>query len=162
MNSLSHSGISFLLVFLSVRGAGYQFGAQIVEKFLHVNNMRHILRAHQLCNEGYQVHQNSHECSKYRSYSTTDCQQCGPRQTIVIGVEIEHQFVKSATTAVCHSTYLTKPQRTDSSSKNSKCSRTRFVVSNKNANSSPPLHISYDHVHFWKRLYLWRLRRILD
>ena len=37
------------------RGAGYQFGAQIVEKFLHVNNMRHILRAHQLCNEGYQV-----------------------------------------------------------------------------------------------------------
>ena len=57
MNSLSHSGISFLLVFLSVRGAGYQFGAQIVEKFLHVNKMRHILRAHQLCNEGYQVHQ---------------------------------------------------------------------------------------------------------
>jgi diadenosine tetraphosphatase ApaH/serine/threonine PP2A family protein phosphatase len=37
------------------RGAGYQFGAQIVEKFLHVNKMRHILRAHQLCNEGYQV-----------------------------------------------------------------------------------------------------------
>ena len=46
----------FPLVVLSCRGAGYQFGAQIVEKFLHVNKMRHILRAHQLCNEGYQVH----------------------------------------------------------------------------------------------------------
>ena len=40
---------------LTQSGAGYQFGAQIVEKFLHVNKMRHILRAHQLCNEGYQV-----------------------------------------------------------------------------------------------------------
>lgn len=45
-----------LLMVLNCRGAGYQFGAQIVEKFLHVNKMRHILRAHQLCNEGYQVH----------------------------------------------------------------------------------------------------------
>jgi hypothetical protein len=48
------NGISFATV-LTSRGAGYQFGAQIVEKFLHVNKMRHILRAHQLCNEGYQV-----------------------------------------------------------------------------------------------------------
>src|SRR5277367_7168186 len=46
---------TLLLVVLSSRGAGYQFGAQIVEKFLHVNKMKHILRAHQLCNEGYQV-----------------------------------------------------------------------------------------------------------
>src|SRR5437868_14669595 len=41
--------------FSDIRGAGYQFGAQIVEKFLHVNKMVHILRAHQLCNEGFQV-----------------------------------------------------------------------------------------------------------
>lgn len=40
---------------LSPRGAGYTFGAQVVRKFLEVNNMSHILRAHQLCNEGYQV-----------------------------------------------------------------------------------------------------------
>jgi diadenosine tetraphosphatase ApaH/serine/threonine PP2A family protein phosphatase len=46
---------SLLKYFLMYRGAGYQFGAQIVEKFLHVNKMAHILRAHQLCNEGYQV-----------------------------------------------------------------------------------------------------------
>lgn len=40
---------------LSPRGAGYTFGAQVVKKFLQVNSMSHILRAHQLCQEGYQV-----------------------------------------------------------------------------------------------------------
>ena len=40
---------------LSPRGAGYTFGAQVVKKFLEVNGMNHILRAHQLCQEGYQV-----------------------------------------------------------------------------------------------------------
>ena len=40
---------------LSPRGAGYTFGAQVVRKFLAVNNMSHILRAHQLCQEGFQV-----------------------------------------------------------------------------------------------------------
>lgn len=40
---------------LSPRGAGYTFGAQVVRKFLEFNNMSHILRAHQLCQEGYQV-----------------------------------------------------------------------------------------------------------
>ena len=40
---------------LSPRGAGYTFGAQVVRKFLEVNGMNHILRAHQLCQEGYQV-----------------------------------------------------------------------------------------------------------
>ncbi|ODQ67441.1 Metallo-dependent phosphatase [Nadsonia fulvescens var. elongata DSM 6958] len=40
---------------LSPRGAGYTFGIEIVKKFLYMNNMHHILRAHQLCQEGYQV-----------------------------------------------------------------------------------------------------------
>jgi len=40
---------------LSPRGAGYTFGAQVVSKFLAVNGMNHILRAHQLCQEGFQV-----------------------------------------------------------------------------------------------------------
>ncbi|KAJ2392285.1 putative serine/threonine protein phosphatase, partial [Coemansia sp. RSA 2603] len=39
----------------SQRGAGYTFGAQAVERFLHVNGMAHVLRAHQLCMEGYLV-----------------------------------------------------------------------------------------------------------
>ncbi|KAG4304042.1 hypothetical protein PORY_002565 [Pneumocystis oryctolagi] len=40
---------------ISPRGAGYTFGIDIVEKFLEINNIEHILRAHQLCHEGYQV-----------------------------------------------------------------------------------------------------------
>lgn len=34
-------------------GAGYTFGSGVVHKFLDSNNMLHILRAHQLCMEGY-------------------------------------------------------------------------------------------------------------
>lgn len=37
------------------RGAGYTFGAQVVKKFLAINNMHHVLRAHQLCMEGFAV-----------------------------------------------------------------------------------------------------------
>ncbi|KAG6820813.1 hypothetical protein H0H93_011107 [Arthromyces matolae] len=35
-------------------GAGYTFGSGVVHKFLQQNDMSHILRAHQLCMEGYQ------------------------------------------------------------------------------------------------------------
>lgn len=40
---------------ISARGAGYTFGNLVVDRFLHLNSMDHILRAHQLCNAGYQV-----------------------------------------------------------------------------------------------------------
>ena len=40
---------------MSPRGAGYTFGLQIVKKFLQINKKDHILRAHQLCQEGYQI-----------------------------------------------------------------------------------------------------------
>jgi len=38
----------------SARGAGYTFGGDMVQKFLRVNNLEHIVRAHQLCMDGYQ------------------------------------------------------------------------------------------------------------
>ncbi|KAG0671765.1 putative serine/threonine protein phosphatase [Maudiozyma exigua] len=41
---------------VSPRGAGYTFGRSVVEKFLECNKMTRIYRAHQLCNEGYQVY----------------------------------------------------------------------------------------------------------
>lgn len=40
---------------MSPRGAGYTYGRLAVGAFLHLNDMQHILRAHQLCMEGYQV-----------------------------------------------------------------------------------------------------------
>lgn len=40
---------------ISPRGAGYVFGHDVVWKFLHLNDLTHIVRAHQLCMCGYQV-----------------------------------------------------------------------------------------------------------
>lgn len=40
---------------MSNRGAGFSFGCDVVDQFLYENNLRHILRAHQLCMEGFQV-----------------------------------------------------------------------------------------------------------
>jgi len=37
------------------RGAGYVFGESAIDKFLYTNNLESILRAHQLCQEGYNV-----------------------------------------------------------------------------------------------------------
>ena len=39
----------------SSRGASYVFGKDITERFMHVNHLDFIFRAHQLCQEGYQV-----------------------------------------------------------------------------------------------------------
>ena len=40
---------------VSQRGAGYLFGSEVVGKFLETNSFDHIMRAHQLCMDGYQV-----------------------------------------------------------------------------------------------------------
>ena len=40
------------------RGAGVIFGVQLVDKFLNTNNVKYIVRAHQLIMEGYKVHFN--------------------------------------------------------------------------------------------------------
>eukprot|EP00669_Euglena_mutabilis_P011345 TRINITY_DN5998_c0_g1_i1.p1 TRINITY_DN5998_c0_g1~~TRINITY_DN5998_c0_g1_i1.p1 ORF type:complete len:333 (+),score=83.57 TRINITY_DN5998_c0_g1_i1:89-1087(+) len=40
---------------VSARGAGYTYGEDILETFLHNNALDHVLRAHQLCLEGYQI-----------------------------------------------------------------------------------------------------------
>lgn len=37
------------------KGAGYVFGKTITEKFLSLNGLGHLCRAHQLCMEGYQI-----------------------------------------------------------------------------------------------------------
>lgn len=76
-----HSGTSSSLIQGAyISGAGYQFGAQIVEKFLHVNKMVHILRAHQLCNEGYQVLFNGRLSTVWSAPNY--CYRCGNRASI--------------------------------------------------------------------------------
>ncbi|KAK2954197.1 putative Protein phosphatase 2A catalytic subunit B [Blattamonas nauphoetae] len=40
----------------SPRGAGYLFGKDVVNAFLHRNKLTHVIRSHQLCSEGYKMH----------------------------------------------------------------------------------------------------------
>lgn len=40
---------------ISMRGAGYRFGSNVVKKFNHNNNTELIARAHQLVMEGYKL-----------------------------------------------------------------------------------------------------------
>jgi len=40
---------------LSSRGAGFTFGKDILDKFMAINSLDYVVRAHQLCQEGYQV-----------------------------------------------------------------------------------------------------------
>lgn len=51
----SDPDIELLNFRISSRGAGYQFGINVVNKFLRVNGFEKIFRAHQLCNDGFQV-----------------------------------------------------------------------------------------------------------
>lgn len=66
---------------VSPRGAGYTFGRCVVEKFLHCNNMDRIYRAHQLCNEGYQVYFNGLVTTVWSAPNY--CYRCGNKASIL-------------------------------------------------------------------------------
>ncbi len=40
---------------MSARGAGYMFGKDVVDKFIERNKIKKVLRAHQLCMQGFQI-----------------------------------------------------------------------------------------------------------
>lgn len=66
---------------LSPRGAGYTFGVDVVKKFLKMNNMEKILRAHQLCNDGYQVYFNGLVTTVWSAPNY--CYRCGNKASIM-------------------------------------------------------------------------------
>ena len=43
---------------ISPRGAGWMFGAEVTTEFLFLNNLKAMVRAHQVCHEGYMMHHN--------------------------------------------------------------------------------------------------------
>jgi serine/threonine-protein phosphatase PPG1 len=55
LSSQSDSENNMIDFAVSPRGAGYVFGKNCTKKFLEMNNLGHICRAHQLCMNGYQV-----------------------------------------------------------------------------------------------------------
>lgn len=76
---------------ISQRGAGYTFGSQIVRKFLEINKMEHILRAHQLCMEGYQVLFDDKLSTVWSAPNY--CFRCGNKASILeVGVNGERYF----------------------------------------------------------------------
>ncbi|RKP26258.1 Metallo-dependent phosphatase-like protein [Syncephalis pseudoplumigaleata] len=66
---------------VSPRGAGYYFGSAVVQKFLHMNSMSHILRAHQLCMEGYTVLFNEQLSTVWSAPNY--CYRCGNKASIL-------------------------------------------------------------------------------
>ena len=64
------------------RGAGVIFGSGLVDKFLQINNMNFIVRAHQLIMEGYKIHFNG---KLFTVWSAPNyCYRCGNLATIMI------------------------------------------------------------------------------
>ncbi|KAI9141219.1 serine/threonine-protein phosphatase PP-X isozyme 2 [Paraphysoderma sedebokerense] len=76
---------------ISPRGAGYTFGSSVVKHFLEINNMSHILRAHQLCMEGYQVLYDDHLSTVWSAPNY--CYRCGNLASVLeINPSLERYF----------------------------------------------------------------------
>jgi hypothetical protein len=73
----------FKLLIMSrfLSGAGYTFGSGVVRKFLETNRMSHILRAHQLCMEGYSVLFDNHLSTVWSAPNY--CYRCGNSASIL-------------------------------------------------------------------------------
>lgn len=70
---------------LSPRGAGYLFGYEIMNKFCHDNDLVQMVRAHQLCNEGYVSYWEG-KCLTVWS-APNYCYRCGNKASVL---EIHH------------------------------------------------------------------------
>ena len=63
------------------RGAGYTFGSGVVYKFLETNGMSRILRAHQLCMDGYASLFDNHLSTVWSAPNY--CYRCGNSASIL-------------------------------------------------------------------------------
>ena len=66
---------------ISPRGAGYTFGQDITEQFIHINGLHFISRAHQLVMEGYQWQHNKQVVTVFSAPNY--CYRCGNQAAIM-------------------------------------------------------------------------------
>ena len=74
------------------RGAGVIFGSQLVEKFLKINNVALIVRAHQLIMEGYRKQFNDKLITVWSAPNY--CYRCQNKASIMkLDANLEHKFI---------------------------------------------------------------------
>jgi len=72
---------------VSPRGAGYTFGQDISELFIHTNNLKVVVRAHQLVMDGYLQ---THDSKVVTVFSAPNyCYRCGNQAAII---ELDEQM----------------------------------------------------------------------
>merc|ERR1711937_724742 len=64
----------------SERGAGVMWGPDITDQFLELNNLDMIIRAHQMCNDGYRMQHNGKVLTVFSAPNY--CGRCGNRAAI--------------------------------------------------------------------------------
>eukprot|EP01071_Lankesteria_metandrocarpae_P012515 Lankesteria_metandrocarpae@DN599_c0_g1_i1.p1 len=78
---------------LSPRGAGFTFGQDISENFIHANNLKLITRAHQLIMEGYQWSQDNRVVTVFSAPNY--CYRCGNQAAIMeIDENMNYTFIQ--------------------------------------------------------------------
>jgi len=94
---------------LNARGAGYTWGYDCTEEFLHINKLKFIARAHQLVMKGYNWCHNKNVLSIFSAPNY--CYRCGNEASIV-EIEDENNFNLKTYSAAPKETYYKKKKYT--------------------------------------------------
>jgi hypothetical protein len=78
---------------VSPRGAGYLFGPDVTEKFLHENNLKTLLRSHKLVDSGHELEHNNMTETIFSAPNY--CYRCGNKGAFVrLGEGLAKEVVK--------------------------------------------------------------------